>query len=210
MPAKIGGFATDVIEVGTPRVLRGLSMQRMRPARPGCTIAAAALTEISGDFPGTFGALVQDAAGKLFFLSNNHVLAVEELCPLGIVLPAPYAIRAGSGCFARSDAILTTDAEPSAAIFGSNARQARTQRIRLLSNVRAHCSSEKALEWNRIRHAQNVEPQTRRPCVKWLHPCLQQNRIRGESCVSPYFIGSRIAKAKFRQSRIAAAFTCCG
>lgn len=89
LPAKIGGFATDVIEVGTPRVLHGLSMQRMRPACPGCTIAAAALTEISGDFPGTFGALVQDTAGKLFILSNNHVLAVEELCPIGTTIFQP-------------------------------------------------------------------------------------------------------------------------
>jgi hypothetical protein len=83
LPAKIGGFPTDIIEVGSPRILHGLSMQRMRPARPGCTVAAAALTGISGDFPGTFGALVQDLAGKLYILSNNHVLAVEELCPLG-------------------------------------------------------------------------------------------------------------------------------
>ena len=64
-------------------------MQRMRPARPGCTISAAALTEISGDFPGTFCALVQDTAGELFILSNNHVLAVEELCPLGTTIFQP-------------------------------------------------------------------------------------------------------------------------
>jgi hypothetical protein len=64
-------------------------MQRMRPARPGCTIAAAALHEISADFPGTFGALVQDIAGNLYILSNNHVLAVEELCPLGTTIFQP-------------------------------------------------------------------------------------------------------------------------
>ena len=79
LPAKIGGFPTDIIEVGTPRILHGLSVQRMRPARPGCTITAEASTEISPEFPGTFGAVVQDLAGKLYILSNNHVLAVEEI-----------------------------------------------------------------------------------------------------------------------------------
>ena len=89
LPAKIGRIPTDVIEVGTPRILNGLSVERMRPARPGCTIAAAKLTPISPDFSGTLGALVEDLAGNLYILSNNHVLAVEEMCKLGTTIFQP-------------------------------------------------------------------------------------------------------------------------
>jgi hypothetical protein len=90
LPAMIGGFPTDIIEVGSPRLIaNGISFERMRPARPGCAIAAAADTEISAEYPGTFGALVQDLAGKLYVLSNNHVLAVEGLCEIGTSIFQP-------------------------------------------------------------------------------------------------------------------------
>jgi hypothetical protein len=82
LPARINGIPTDIIEVGTPRLVgNSAATERMRPARPGCSIAAAPLTPASGYYIGTFGALVEDVAGNLYILSNNHVLSFEELCP---------------------------------------------------------------------------------------------------------------------------------
>ena len=84
LPDEIDGIPTDVIEVGTPRLVGTTGpTDRMRPARPGCSIAVAPLTPVSGSFIGTFGALVEDADGKVYILSNNHVLSFEELVPLG-------------------------------------------------------------------------------------------------------------------------------
>ena len=96
LPATICGFPTDVIEVGSPRVLHGATDVRIRPARPGCSVAAAAFGGISGDFPGTLGALVQDTTGKLYLLSNNQVLAVEELCQPGTAIFQPSGPRSSN------------------------------------------------------------------------------------------------------------------
>ena len=84
LPGEIDGIPTDIIEVGTPRLVGSAGpTDRMRPARPGCSIAVAPLTPVSGSFIGTFGALVEDTAGNVYILSNNHVLSLEELVPLG-------------------------------------------------------------------------------------------------------------------------------
>jgi hypothetical protein len=80
LPKTIGGSVTDVIEVGTPRrsaMTDPDTAPRLRPARPGCMV------ETDSDFgfltPGTFGALLQDADGKVYILSANHVLAQENM-----------------------------------------------------------------------------------------------------------------------------------
>lgn len=91
LPQAIDGVPVDVIEVGSPRLLSNGDPQHMRPAQPGCVIAAAALTAISGDFPGTMGALVEDINGRLYILSNNHVLSVEETVPKGTAILQPGA-----------------------------------------------------------------------------------------------------------------------
>jgi hypothetical protein len=92
LPDEINGIPTDIIEVGTPRLVGSVgATDHMRPARPGCSIAAAPATPASGYFVGTFGALVEDGAGNVYILSNNHVLAFEELLPLGTSVFQPGA-----------------------------------------------------------------------------------------------------------------------
>lgn len=68
IPKKVDEMMTDVIEVGELQFLNRLD--KMRPAKPGISIGHINTSA------GTFGALVQDLkSGKVFILSNNHVLA---------------------------------------------------------------------------------------------------------------------------------------
>ena len=77
LPTTIGDVPGDVEEIGDLRPLSLMPNPRLQitPARPGCSIGydAPNLQHMAG----TFGALVRDAAGTLFILSNNHVLANE-------------------------------------------------------------------------------------------------------------------------------------
>jgi len=68
VPKRIWRFVTDVLEVGE---LVGLDrLTRMRPARPGTSLAHYQVTA------GTYGAMVYDVVtGQPLMLSNNHVLA---------------------------------------------------------------------------------------------------------------------------------------
>lgn len=90
LPASIDGIPTDVEEVGLivpfakkPKApKKGITVMpnpkaKTRPAQPGCSIG---FREPSDAFvmAGTFGALVKDAQGNLYMLSNNHVLAFEN------------------------------------------------------------------------------------------------------------------------------------
>jgi hypothetical protein len=94
LPSTHNGFDTDVEEVGlivpaarvkkSPVARASAAAQampnpktRIRPAQPGCSIG---FQDPSNAFvmAGTFGALVKDGQGKLYILSNNHVLANES------------------------------------------------------------------------------------------------------------------------------------
>jgi len=84
LPPTIGGLPVDVQETGTFRAFAGFPDPRVAitPAQPGCSIGF--------EFPdpglrmaGTLGAVVRDAAGKRYILSNNHVLADESRLPAG-------------------------------------------------------------------------------------------------------------------------------
>ncbi|RKO67931.1 hypothetical protein [Desulfofundulus salinus] len=69
VPAYIGGFPTDVIEIGEVRLL-SLRTAKERPARPGMSIGHYKISA------GTFGAVVKDRVTKEpLILSNNHILA---------------------------------------------------------------------------------------------------------------------------------------
>jgi hypothetical protein len=99
LPKTIGAVPTDIIPVGSPRRSAPgavVEAQRLRPARPGCWISAAALTDISLDFPGTFGAVVEDGNGALYILSNNHVLANEDQNSLGTIVYQPGSGKAAN------------------------------------------------------------------------------------------------------------------
>jgi len=81
LPKTIDGLAVDVEASGTFRALAMPNPRvKLRPAQPGCSIGyadPAGLTVMAG----TFGAVVK-RDGKLFILSNNHVLADENRLPL--------------------------------------------------------------------------------------------------------------------------------
>lgn len=69
IPLTLGGYETDVIEVGQLVALQD-RLTRLRPAPPGCSIGHYLITA------GTLGCLVKDrATGTRLILSNNHVLA---------------------------------------------------------------------------------------------------------------------------------------
>jgi len=84
LPEMIDGMHVDIEEVGTFRPLATYPdpLLTMTPAQPGCSVGF--------EFPtggmrmaGTFGAVVQDASGKRYILSNSHVLANEGQLPIG-------------------------------------------------------------------------------------------------------------------------------
>src|SRR5216684_142579 len=84
LPEMIDGMHVDIEEVGTFRPLATYPdpLLMITPARPGCSVGF--------EFPtggmrmaGTFGAVVQDAFGKRYVLSNSHVLANEGQLPIG-------------------------------------------------------------------------------------------------------------------------------
>jgi hypothetical protein len=84
LPEMIDGMHVDVEQVGTFRPLATFPDPRLTttPAQPGCSVGF--------EFPnggmtmaGTFGALVKDALGVRYVLSNSHVLANEGQLALG-------------------------------------------------------------------------------------------------------------------------------
>lgn len=78
LPEMIDGMHVDVEEVGTFRPLATFPNPRapFTPPQPGSSIGFEFPTGGSV-MAGTFGAVVQDAAGKRYVLSNSHVLADE-------------------------------------------------------------------------------------------------------------------------------------
>jgi hypothetical protein len=75
VPKTINGMKTDVIETG-PIVAFQDPKQRMRPARPGCSIGHYLITA------GTLGCLVK-RGDQVYILSNNHVLANSNVAQNG-------------------------------------------------------------------------------------------------------------------------------
>jgi len=69
VPRRIDGLDTDVVEIGTVRML-DVRTSRERPCQPGVSIGHYQSTA------GTLGAVVRDKkTNELMVLSNNHVLA---------------------------------------------------------------------------------------------------------------------------------------
>ncbi len=69
IPAAVGDYKTDVIEIGELDFMESRTV-RMRPAQPGISIGHYKVSA------GTLGAVVRDKrSGKPMILSNNHVLA---------------------------------------------------------------------------------------------------------------------------------------
>ena len=102
LPAVIDGLPTDVEAVGTfekvktrPRATASPNPRlKYRPAQPGSSIGFA---DPSNQFvmAGTFGAVVADDLGKLYVLSNHHVLANENSLPIGSPIFQPGLLDGG-------------------------------------------------------------------------------------------------------------------
>jgi hypothetical protein len=95
VPRSFGDFRVDVKEAGRFRALGAAQAERLRPARPGSSIAHVDVTA------GTFGCVVS-RNGQRFMLSNNHVLANGNRARLGSVVTQPGKHDGGD---ARRDAI---------------------------------------------------------------------------------------------------------
>lgn len=91
LPKSIYGVPIDVMEAGAPEFLDA-GGEPVRPANPGAMIT---VHQPNGmDQFGTFGALVEDDAGRRYVLSNNHVLANFDRNPLGTrVFQPEYPFR---------------------------------------------------------------------------------------------------------------------
>ena len=83
VPKKLGRATTDVVEVGTIKLLA--RTWRDRPVHPGTSIGHVNITA------GTFGCLVEDTNKVEYILSNNHVLADVNQAEIGdpILQPGP-------------------------------------------------------------------------------------------------------------------------
>ena len=94
IPTHFDGVPTDVIETGTFRALGAgihAARSRTRPLRGGLSVGFAS----DEDFVvGTVGAIVQRGNDR-FILSNNHVLAYENMLPLGTAIVQPSTIDNG-------------------------------------------------------------------------------------------------------------------
>lgn len=110
LPKKIFGVPTDVIEAGEPQLLANKT-NPPRPAHPGARIT---VPQTNGNEQiGTFGALVEDEAGRRYLLSNNHVLADFGQNPLGtrVFQPEPPFRFARLSVTVPLDAALPSDTD---------------------------------------------------------------------------------------------------
>jgi hypothetical protein len=98
IPKKIEGVPTDVVESGRFVALAvPVAQRRTRPMKGGCSVGF----QFSGPnagfvMAGTLGALVKDAVGKRYILSNNHVIAHENALALGSPIFQPGLLDNGN------------------------------------------------------------------------------------------------------------------
>lgn len=99
LPDAIEGVPTDVIEAGRFQPLPAtvpMRRQRLRPARPGCSIGFQLTGSETGlVMAGTLGAVVT-TNGTRYILSNNHVLANENRLPIGSPIFQPGLLDGGN------------------------------------------------------------------------------------------------------------------
>jgi hypothetical protein len=88
VPKSFDGMQTDVIETG-PIVAQQDPKQKLRPARPGCSIGHYLITA------GTFGCLVKRGT-HVYILSNNHVLANSNAAQVGDAIWQPGKYDGGT------------------------------------------------------------------------------------------------------------------
>jgi hypothetical protein len=87
LPSEIDGVPVDVEEIGEIRPQAAFPDPRTQftPAQPGCSVGFQ-YPKSEGRMAGTFGAVVRDAKGVRYLLSNNHVLADESQLKAGALI----------------------------------------------------------------------------------------------------------------------------
>jgi len=95
LPTHIDGMPVDVVETGLFKVRAAdfNPQKKHRPAPAGCSIGFDA--EGSKVMAGTFGAVVRDAVGNTYILSNNHVIANEDDLDIGSPIFQPGLLDGG-------------------------------------------------------------------------------------------------------------------
>ena len=110
LPKSIDGLPVDVEETGVFQAFAAKKRKaapaaatnnmpnpkaRYRPAQPGCSIGFEFPPSVGMVMAGTFGAVVQDGAGR-YILSNNHVLADEGNLKPGADIFQPGLLDGGN------------------------------------------------------------------------------------------------------------------
>ena len=88
IPKEIGGFITDVVEVG--KIVALSTTGKYRPAPGGVSIGHKDITA------GTLGCVVRDVNDDRYILSNNHVLANSNNAEIGDLILQPGSYDGGS------------------------------------------------------------------------------------------------------------------
>jgi hypothetical protein len=96
IPAAIGGIPTDIEGVGYPRKFQIPQRQRHRPV-PGGVSVGLDFHAVDYRFAGTLGVIVSDRKnpGRVYALSNNHVLADENRVNTGAGVMQPGTLDGG-------------------------------------------------------------------------------------------------------------------
>ncbi len=96
IPAAIGGIPTDIEGVGYPRKFQIPQRQRHRPV-PGGVSVGLDFHAVDYRFAGTLGVIVSDRKnpGRVYALSNNHVLADENRVTTGAGVVQPGTLDGG-------------------------------------------------------------------------------------------------------------------
>ena len=94
VPATINGVPTDVEAVGYPRKLATVNQVKQRPLQAGVSISPTRTFTSPNVLAGTLG-LFAHAGQKLYLISNNHVIAFENMVPIGEQVLQPGSLDGG-------------------------------------------------------------------------------------------------------------------
>ncbi len=96
IPGEVNGFPTDVEGIGYPKKFAIDQRNRHRPVTGGVSVGLD-YDAVDYSFAGTLGAVVMDRKdhSRLYALSNNHVLADENLAPIGAGVVQPGTLDNG-------------------------------------------------------------------------------------------------------------------
>ena len=94
VPTTINGVPTDVEAVGYPKKLANVNQVKQRPLQAGVSISPTRTFTSPNVLAGTLG-LFARAGQKLHLISNNHVIAFENMVPIGEQVLQPGSLDGG-------------------------------------------------------------------------------------------------------------------